>query len=232
MPDPLNKLPPIVKHRATLLTGYAVLAAADAALAAKRTRRARWLTKPALMPSLAAVAVIGDTRKGDASTDPMILAGLGLSWLGDVALLGEGDGPFTVGLGSFLVAHFFYLVALRRRRSGAVRRRAWIAGGYGVAWCGLNAVLWNRTDRLRLPVLVYGTALTAMALAALDTGSPATAIGGAAFLLSDSMLALDNFDVVRLPAADAMVMASYTAAQALIALSSSRRQDRPKLRMA
>ena len=58
-----------------------------------------------------------------------------------------------------------------------------------------------------------------MALAALDTGCPATAVGGAAFLLSDSILALDNFGVATLRAADAMVMASYTAAQALIVLS-------------
>ena len=158
-----------------------------------------------------------------------MLAGLGLSWLGDVALLGEGDGPFSIGLGAFLVAHFFYLAALRRRPTGAVQHRPWIAGAYGLAWGVLNAVLWNRTGRLRVPVLIYGTTLSAMALAALDTGCPTTAIGGAAFLLSDSILALDNFGVVELPAADAMVMASYTAAQALIALSSSNRSDRPQV---
>ena len=208
-------------RRTTLLSGYVLLAAADAVLAANATRRARWLTKPALMPALAAVAVTGEKRTGAPSTDPMMLAGLGLSWLGDVALLGEGDGPFALGLGAFLAAHCFYLVALRRRRQGAFRHRVWFAASYGLAWCVLNTVLWNRTGRLRLPVLIYGTTLSAMALAALDTGSRATAAGGAAFLLSDSILALDNFGVATLPAADAMVMASYTAAQALIVLSST-----------
>ena len=171
------------------------------------------------MPALAAVAVTREEKTDEASADPLILAGLGLSWLGDVALLGEGDGPFAVGLGSFLAAHILYLVAFRRRGKAAVRQRVRTAGVYGLAWCVLNAVLWNRTGRLRLPVLMYGTALSAMAIAAVDTGCPATAIGGAAFLVSDSILALDKFGAVKLPAADAMVMASYTAAQALIALS-------------
>lgn len=223
----LERAPTIVTRRKTLLAGYAVLAAADATFAATRIRRARWLTKPALMPLLAAAAITPEQGAGGASADPMMLAGLGLSWLGDVALLGDGDGPFAAGLGSFLAAHFFYLAALRRRRKHAVRRRGWIAGGYVLAWCVLNTILWSRTGRFRLPVLVYGTTLSAMAIAALDTGCPATAVGGAAFLLSDSILAMDNFGVVELPAADAMVMMSYTAAQALIALSSSTRCDRP-----
>lgn len=216
----------MVTRRRALLSGYVILAAADAVLATKRVRRARWLTKPALMPVLAAVAVTEENGTSTGPPDPMMLAGLGLSWLGDVALLGDGDGPFAIGLGSFLAAHFFYLVALRRLRKGGVRRRAWIAGAYGSAWCALNALLWNRTGRLRLPVLIYGTTLSAMALAALDTDRPATAAGGAAFLLSDSILALDNFGVASPPAGDAMVMVTYTAAQALIALSSSKRSDR------
>lgn len=211
-------------RRTTLLTGYAVLAAADAALAAKGIRRARRLTKPALMPTLMAAVLAGGKRTSEAPADPMMLAGLGLSWAGDVALLGEGEGPFTVGLGSFLVAHLVYLAVLRRRHAGFVRRHWPTAAIYGLSWCVLNAVLWRRTGKLRVPVLVYGTTLTGMALAALDTGCPETAIGGAAFLLSDSILALDTFGVVQLPAADAMVMATYAAAQALIGLSSSKRR--------
>lgn len=213
-------------RRTTQLSGYVILAAADTTFAARRMRRVRWLSKPALMPVLAAVAIAEETSPGAAQTDPLMLAGLGLSWLGDIALLGEGDGRFTVGLGSFLTAHFFYLLALRRRHKGVLRRRVWITGSYGLVWLILNAVLWNRTGSLRFPVLLYGTALSGMALAALDTGSPATAVGGAAFLLSDTILALDNFDVVRVPAADAIVMASYTAAQALIVLSQIRTENR------
>jgi uncharacterized membrane protein YhhN len=66
-------------------------------------------------------------------------------------------------------------------------------------------------------VLVYGTALAAMAVAALDTDTPAVAAGGAAFMVSDSILALRTFGGASVPGADALVMATYTAAQALIA---------------
>ena len=79
------------------LTAYGVVAAADAALAGMGKRRLRWLTKPALMPLLASTEA--------PRADPLIMAGLGLSWLGDLALLFEGEGPFAAGLVSFLAAH-------------------------------------------------------------------------------------------------------------------------------
>jgi uncharacterized membrane protein YhhN len=166
------------------------------------------------MPLLAAdVARVG----GSDDTTPLVLAGLGLSGLGDVALLVAGEVPFTAGLTSFLGAHGCYLAALARRRQGSARRLWWIAAAYVVAWGGLNLVLYPRTGPLRVPVVVYGTVLAAMALAALDTGEPLVAVGGAAFLASDAILALDTFGAYRVPQADGVVMLTYTAAQALIA---------------
>jgi uncharacterized membrane protein YhhN len=166
------------------------------------------------MPVLATHVAAADDPGG---VKAWVLAGLGLSWVGDVALLGEGDDAFVVGLGSFLVAHACYLAALSTRRAGGVRRAPALAAGYGVGWLGLNLILLPRTGRFRLPVLVYGTALTAMALAALETGSPSLAAGGAAFLVSDGILALDTFGAASLPRADALVMLTYTVAQVLIA---------------
>jgi uncharacterized membrane protein YhhN len=199
---------------ARMLPAYAGIAAADVVLAATGSRRARRVTKPLLMPLLAAHVAGAD---GTDDTRSWVLAGLGLSGVGDIALLGEGEGPFAAGLGSFLAAHCCYLAAFRKRRRGGVRRAPWAAAVYGAAWCGLNAVLWPRTGKLRLPVLVYGTALAAMAVAALDTDSPAVAAGGAAFMVSDSILALRTFGSATIPGADALVMLTYTAAQALIA---------------
>ena len=66
-------------------------------------------------------------------------------------------------------------------------------------------------------MIVYSAALTATALAALDTGAPVTAIGGGLFLLSDSLLALERFADVHLPAHEGLVMATYTSAQAALA---------------
>ena len=77
--------------------------------------------------------------------------------------------------------------------------------------------LWKRTGKDRIPVLVYSAALLAMSLAALDSGSPRTAAGGALFLASDSLLALEKFGGLHLPAHEGLVMATYTTAQALLA---------------
>ena len=197
------------------LAAYGAVAVADVALAAGGKRRAaRRLTKPALMPLLMAHVAASDDGDG---TKRLVLAGLGLSCAGDVALLGEGEGPFAAGLASFLAAHLCYLVAFAKRRRDGARRAWWLAFLYGLAWCGLNIVLLPKTGRMRVPVLVYGSALAAMAVAALDTGDAAVAAGGAVFMLSDSILALDTFGAADIPAADGLVMLTYTAAQALIA---------------
>lgn len=200
--------------RRPTLTAYGALAVTDALLAATGNRRIRRLTKSALMPLLAARVAWSEDTDG---TRSLVLAGLGMSWAGDVALLGEGDAAFGAGLGSFLAAHLCYLGALGKVRRGGIRRRPAVAATYIVAWCVLNRLLWPRTGKLRLPVIVYGTALAAMALAALDTENPKVAAGGALFMASDSILALRTFEAATIPAGDALVMLTYTAAQALIA---------------
>jgi len=208
-------------RRLPVLPVYGVVAAADVVLAGRRSRRARWCTKPLLMPLLIAAAMPGGER------EPTVLAGLALSGVGDVALLGEGEAAFGAGLAAFLAAHCCYIAAFRRRRRAGVRGRSPAAGLYLLAWLTLSAVLLPRTGRFRVPVLGYGAALACMAVAALDTGDPRLAAGGAAFLVSDSLLALDAFDVVRPPGADAMVMLTYTVAQALIATGTARTRPGP-----
>jgi uncharacterized membrane protein YhhN len=110
------------------------------------------------------------------------------------------------------------VAALRHRGGrGVLSRHPAAALPYLVAWAGLNAFLWQRTGPDRLPVAVYSCALTATALAALDTGDPRAAAGGALFLTSDTLLAFERFAGGALPRHDAWVMATYLAAQALMA---------------
>ena len=200
--------------RRSILPAYCAVAAADVVLAGRGNRRARRVTKSALMPMLAADMVRADGADG---TKKFVLAGLGMSWLGDVALLGKSERALPAGLGSFLVAHGCYLAAFAKRRRGGALNAPWAVATYALAWAALNAVLFPRTGRLRVPVIVYGTALAAMAVAALDTDEPAIAAGGAAFFLSDSILALRTFGEAQSRIADSAVMLTYTAAQALIA---------------
>jgi uncharacterized membrane protein YhhN len=107
--------------------------------------------------------------------------------------------------------------ALRPHSNGSLRRRPAAAAPYLLAFAGLNAYLWPRTGRDRVPVLVYSAALLGTALMALDTGERAVAAGGALFLVSDGLLALERFGDVHLPAHEGLVMTTYTAGQALLA---------------
>ena len=74
-------------------TRYALLAAADAVARRTGRPRARRLTKPLLMPSLA-------PRRGAPTRTALLLGGVG-----DVALLGSGPASFTAGLSAFLAGH-------------------------------------------------------------------------------------------------------------------------------
>jgi uncharacterized membrane protein YhhN len=202
-------------RRAT--TVFVALAAADTVLAAMGRDRARWLTKPLLMPALMA----GSDRS---SWRPLAFGAAG-----DVALLGGSDAAFTAGLVSFLVGHVAWIAALRQRPGGGrLRSRPAQALPYLAAFGALNAYLWPRTGKDRVPVLGYSTALTAMALAALDSGSPRAAAGGALFMLSDSLLALEKFAGIELPAHEGLVMAAYTSAQALLAQPRDPESARPR----
>ena len=163
------------------------------------------MTKPLLMPAL----MQGKPRPTQRA--------LALGGLGDVALLGKGNAAFTAGLGSFLAGHIAWVAVLRPKSAGVLAKNPAAAVPYVAAWAGLNAYLWPRTGKDRIPVLIYSSALLATALAALDTGRTDVAAGGALFLASDALLALERFGDVHLPAHEGIVMATYTTGQALLA---------------
>lgn len=89
--------------------GYAGLAVLDTALAGstrRGARRLRFLTKPLLMPSLAAASATSPRSSGLRGST---LVAQGFSWGCDVALLAHGTPAFAAGAGSFGVAHLAYL---------------------------------------------------------------------------------------------------------------------------
>ena len=186
---------------------YPVLALADTVLAARGHHRARRLTKPLLMPTL----LQGKRRP--------VQRALALGGVGDVALLSDRPLAFTAGLASFLAGHVAWMAALRPHSTGAVRKSPATAAPYLLSFVGLNGYLWSRTGRDRIPVLLYSAALLGTALTSLDTGDRKIAAGGALFLASDTLLALERFGGIALPLHEGLVMASYTSAQALLASS-------------
>jgi uncharacterized membrane protein YhhN len=185
---------------------FVALAAVDTLLAATGREKERRATKPLLMPTL------------QVGKDKATKRALGLGTAGDVALLGHSDAAFTAGLGSFLAGHVAWMQAIRQRGSGGLlRRKPWAAAPYLAAFVGLNGYLWSRTGKDRIPVLVYSAALMGTGLVALDSGNAKTAAGGALFMVSDTLLALEKFGDVHLPAHEGWVMATYTGAQGLLA---------------
>ena len=172
-----------------------------------------------------------------------ILAGIGLSSLGDLLLELEGhvsassaitpEVCFLGGLGSFLLAHVAYVWAFggQAATQGGISGLAAAVVCYGYA-LAFVAFLWKHIDDafLRVAVIAYAMAIASMLYAALywrgtpkaTAGSVSMAIGGALmFVVSDSVLGYDRFVAAgpRTKQTELAVMATYYAAQYLIALS-------------
>ncbi|GIK24861.1 MAG: membrane protein [Betaproteobacteria bacterium] len=154
-----------------------------------------------------------------------IAAGLLFSTAGDIFLMLPRD-RFVAGLASFLVAHLCYVGAFSIGVPFGAAPLLWLpffaAGGLVLAlvWPGLKPAL-------RAPVAVYVIVIAAMAGQAAGrwhmTGSVvalAAAVGAGFFVVSDAVLAIDRFRW-KFRAARAVTLATYWAAQLLIALSIS-----------
>lgn len=175
-------------------------------------------TKPALMPLLAAWAAV---RGGPRALVVALLFG----WGGDTLLQVGGEVPFLAGMGCFAAGHVCYVVMFVRRGAFADRRRALAAtAGYAAAWAAVVTLLWPDLGDLRFPVAVYSLLLTATAVTGAGTGA-AAGLGGALFLLSDTLIATGLADWPQLPAPQFWIMLTYIAAQYLLARSLAGRAD-------
>jgi len=192
-----------------LLFWFAV--AADLVCLAAGQTLGHTLAKPLLMPLLALhVWVRGGPR--------LLVSALLLGWGGDVLLLFHADAAFLAGMASFAAGHVCYLL-LFRRHGAPQARGAWIAGAYGIALVVLVALLWPGLPAgLRIPVAGYSLLLTAMACGSTRLG-PVAGVGGALFLLSDTLIATGIADWPQLPRPDLWIMFTYCVAEFLLARS-------------
>lgn len=165
------------------------------------------------------------------------LLALGLSLLGDVALLWPKQG-FLPGLVAFLLAHLAYLFAFTREQRLAAQWAPFAV--YGAVAAAILALLWPGVPAgLRIPVLAYVVCLSAMAAqttvgwwrlrgsgAAAEGLARQAAIGGLLFMSSDALLAINRFGQ-PLPLAGLWILGTYWAAQWLIASSLPPREMQP-----
>jgi uncharacterized membrane protein YhhN len=225
-----------LRTSAKLKIAYVGLAAADAWLSGRSGRgahRLRFVTKPLLMPTLAASLVTDEHARLSPLRTSTLVAQAG-GWGGDVALLGSGTKPFLSGVASFALGHVGYLAGFARHQGATPVRESASVRAVGGAWAltgPLLAALAARRERdLGLPVLGYGAMLAAMVAAAtrLDPSlTPAsrrlTAAGAGLFMVSDTVLGFRQFALTDPPPGlETVVMATYTAGQLLLAEGAAR----------
>ena len=216
-----------------LKAAYAGLALADAALSTSRrpwAHKARFVTKPLLMPLLSASLV---TTPGSSSARRPVLLAQAAGWVGDVALLSEHRRPFVVGTAAFGAGHLAYLAAFAPRgRAQPPPVRDPRARALAALWAATAPVMaWDaRRDGVAGTVATYSALLTSMAVSAtrLDADQPAAArrliaAGALTFLASDATLGMRKFVLDEpSPVVEGVVMATYTAAQVLLSEGASR----------
>jgi uncharacterized membrane protein YhhN len=215
-----------------------MIAAAPYILACERSPgRLIWITKPLMMPLLAAAYLLASE-----SPSIWIVAGLLLGAIGDAALIEpERGNRFLIGLGAFLLGHLAYVVALLAPvvRAGSVA--PWtLPAAVLLAAVGffVYRLLRPGLGSVKGPVLLYTIVILAMALAALlrapaVSGPTASApvvsgpvvpgpafwlplSGAIFFLISDAALAYRAFRR-PFPHAGQLVAVTYVLAQTLIA---------------
>ncbi|GED11081.1 lysoplasmalogenase [Cellulosimicrobium cellulans] len=184
-----------------------------------------------LMPLLAGCLWLATRRTdgdGPARRSRLVrltLVALGFSWLGDTAPdLADGDAAFLVMVGFFLCAQVTYSLAFWPYRAGSVLRRPLALAPYLLAFLVLVAACAPGAGALLVPVVVYGACLVLMAVTATGVDRLA-AVGGAVFLVSDALIALDAFAPwYALPAQGFWVMLTYVVGQMLLVLGVLRRE--------
>ena len=207
-----------------LAIAFWVLALLDITGIAAGIEMLHFIAKPLLIPAL--FLLLLNTN----STIPgkkLLLTGLFFSWMGDVFLLFEYKYAlfFIFGLASFLTTHIFYIIyflKIRSQRSSLLQTQPLlailvIAYGSSLVW-----LLFPHLGELKLPVMVYAAVICTMLICSLHifhkVNKKAAAYylsGAAAFVLSDSLLAIDKF-YTPFAYAGVCIMLTYCAAQYFI----------------
>lgn len=147
-----------------------------------------------------------------------ILTGLIFSTIGDIFLIKDKQ-YFLQGLVSFLLGHICYIVAFWNHPN-------WLSLIlYLVYIAFFLSILWKHLGKLKIPVIIYATAIALMSWMALSRTIENhnhhtfhAFLGSIMFVISDSLLAYNKFKTpFRL--APLFVLGTYFLAQWLIALS-------------
>lgn len=175
-------------------------------------------TKPLLMPLLFLMAYQLKIK------DNFLYLALIFSLLGDIFLMFGGEIYFMLGLGSFLIAHVFYILLFKKQFKFNLLKSL----PFALATLTFLLFLKNGIDsKLLIPVVTYCIVITTMGIFAANRITNKISynlvlIGSILFIISDSLIAFNKFHS-PLPANAFWVMGTYGIAQFLIVLGISKK---------
>jgi len=207
-----------------LTVACAALTVAVAGLLVAEARASRagiWLAKPAASTLFVVVAYLAGAT--GSTFGLLVLCGLGLSWFGDVFLIGQRTVAFIAGLSAFLLAHLAYAAAFFTL---PIEILPTILAGAGMILVAIVVLRWlwpGLPAALRAPVVAYVLVIAlmvAMAGGTVPARGPVLLLAAAVFAASDIFVARERF--VRSSLANRLCgLPLYYAAQLAFALSVS-----------
>lgn len=155
----------------------------------------RYFTKTLIIPSLILYFMSASPK---VKSYYLFIAALVLAWLGDVFLLFSGSTFFLLGLGSFLLMQILYSVIFYKNREFKKGKFMTSIILLSLFTIGSNYYLFPFTAEIRIPVIVYSIAIAIMALVGINRESTLSGyshifVGVILFVISDSVLAINNF---------------------------------------
>lgn len=185
-----------------------------------------FVSKVLIMPPLMVIFIL-NLKFASSRLNKYMFAGLFFSWIGDVFLEVPGGGEimFMAGLGGFLLSLVLYAVVFFSTpgRNEFFHSRFYLLIPVLLYGLAMGFYLYDHLGEMRLPVIVYETAMITMLAGAVSrivkvnrTSYFMVLAGAILFIISDSVLALDKF-VKPVSLSTLIIMGTYIAAQWLIA---------------
>ncbi len=170
----------------------------------------RFFSKNLLMPILLLI-YLSEAKFHQIKLDLFFILGLIFSFLGDFFLLLKSG--FLLGLGSFLLAHIFYIISFKKRSLSRVSVEVVVA--LLLYLVSLIAFLFPHLDEMKIPVIIYGIIISTMLYFSIKTQEKLLIVGALFFVISDSVLSVNLFVSSSL-LLNLLVMITYVLAQVLL----------------
>lgn len=209
---------PAVPVAAALLIAAGAVAIVDWWAVAGSHRLVELWAKPLTMALLVGVAATAGNSDGGVRS--WLVAGAVLGLAGDIALLGDGEAAFMVGLGAFAFGHLAYAIAavlVGFDSTWALFGVAFMTGmiGFRFATRTVPGARRRGGSALAGAVVGYACVITAMVVTAWGTTALLAGIGAIAFATSDWVLGHERF-VGPLPGGRMSVIVPYHVGQAML----------------